>query len=72
MCKFNSFLVIPAVLCLFLTSLIFGGCGSDDLGACIIKQSGDDMVIEDISLEECQERFGEKAGATGWEWKPNS
>jgi hypothetical protein len=71
--KSNSWLTALAVLSLLLLCVIFSGCGGgDDLGTCTIKKSGDDVVIKDISLEECQERFGNEPGATGWEWEPNS
>jgi len=60
---------------LFILGLLtgsVGACGGDDLGTCIIMKSGDDVVIEDISLEECQQRFLEEPGARGVEWSPNS
>jgi hypothetical protein len=61
------------VLGLGLMSVLIGACGSgSDLGTCIIMTSGDDVVIENISFEECQERGLDVPGARGLEWRPNS
>ncbi|MCK5136499.1 MAG: hypothetical protein KAR19_11975 [Bacteroidales bacterium] len=43
---------------------------TDDLGLCTIKMSGDDLIYEEISIEECQEIFGNTTGAGGWSWDP--
>lgn len=60
------------VLGLGLMSVLSVSCGSgSDLGTCIIKTTGDDIVIENISLEECQERGLDVPGSRGLEWKPN-
>ena len=50
-----------------------GACGSgSDLGTCIIRTTGDDIVVENVSLEECQELGLETPGGRGIEWRPNS
>lgn len=61
------------VLGLGLMAALMGACGSgSDLGTCIIMTSGDDVVVENISFEECQERGLDVPGARGLEWRPNS
>lgn len=50
---------------------LLAGCGDSDLGTCIIKTSGDDIVVENVSLEECQELGLEQPGGRGIEWRPN-
>ncbi len=45
-------------------------CATDDLGLCTISTTGDDLVYEEISIEECQDIFGSTAGARGWSWDP--
>ena len=53
-------------------SLLTVACGSgSDLATCIIKTTEEDIVIENISLEECQERGLDVPGARGLEWRPN-
>ena len=60
------------VLGLGVMSVMAVACGSgSDLGTCVIKTSGDDVVIENISFEECQERGLDVPGARGLEWRPN-
>lgn len=61
-------LIFP--LCI-ITSLSACGAG-DDNGTCTILVSGTDPVFEDISIEECQNRFGSTRGAIGWKWEPNN
>lgn len=61
-----------SVLGLGLMSVLAVACGSgSDLGTCIIKTTGDNIVFENISLEECQERGLDVPGARGLEWRPN-
>jgi hypothetical protein len=61
---------ISLIIMLFLLSACGGG--GDDNGTCtILKRSGSDVVIDDISLEACQERFISEPGASGWKWEPN-
>lgn len=60
------------VLGLGVMSVLTVACGSgSDLGTCVIRTSGDDVVIENISFEECQERGLDVPGARGLEWTPN-
>jgi len=60
------------VLGLGLMAALMGACGSgSDLGTCVIMTTGDDAVIENISLEERQERGLDVPGARGLEWTPN-
>ena len=55
-----------------LMSVLSLACGSvSDLGTCIIKTTGDDIMIENIWLEECQERGLDVLGSRGLEWRPN-
>jgi hypothetical protein len=59
---------------LLIVALVGGlvsACGGDDKGTCTIFTSGDDIVIENITSEECQTRFVETGGATGFKWDPN-
>jgi len=62
--KILSLLMVMALL------IMTGGCDTDDLGKCTIKMSGDNEVYDEISIEECQEIFGNTAGAGGWSWDP--
>ena len=49
---------------------MLNSCSVDDLGLCTIKMSGDDLVYEEITIEECQDIFGSTPGARGWSWDP--
>ena len=63
----------PVLLLMGMTLLMMvlaRSCAVDDLGLCIIKTSGDDLVYEEITIEECQEIFGNTPGAGGWSWDP--
>jgi len=64
--------MISVLSLLLITALLSltGGCETDDLGKCVIKKSGDDDVYEEISIEECQNIFGDTVGASGWSWDP--
>jgi len=59
-------------LSLFIT-VSLAACGAgDDNGNCTILVNGTDPVFEDISIEACQDKFGETRGAFGWKWEPNN
>lgn len=64
----SSMFPVYLVITMFLLQL--AGCEKDDLGLCTIKKSGDDLVYEEISIEECQDIFGSTPGAQGWSWDP--
>ncbi len=56
-----------------LTAVLLAACsGSDgsDKGTCRIFLSGDDLIIENVTLDECGETFLETPGARGYEWTP--
>ena len=53
-----------------LSVFLPSSCNVDDLGLCTIKVSGDDLIYEEISIEECQDIFGSTPGANGWSWDP--
>jgi len=59
-------------LTIVLLMITIPGCKKEDLGKCTIKKSDGNIVIEDISLEECQLEFGETVGSSGWSWEPNN
>ena len=45
----------------------------EDVGKCTIStHNGDKQVYDDVSLEECQNIFGNTIGGKGWEWEPNN
>ena len=68
--KTKSSKVLPLFLIPIPLAMLTGGCETDDLGLCTIKMSGDDLVYEEISIEECQNIFGDTVGAGGWSWDP--
>lgn len=60
------------ILFLFFCGFILSACDDgEDLGTCTITRSGGNLVIE-VTLEECQNRFLNEPGATGWGWAPNN
>lgn len=62
--------IFALIVTFVLTSLITG-CSKSDTGKCTITFfSYDDVVYENISLEECQNKFHHSAGANGWGWDP--
>lgn len=68
--KSQKIKMLPLFLVPFLLTMLVGGCETDDLGKCTIKMSGDDLIYEEISIEECQDIFGSTVGARGWSWDP--
>lgn len=68
------FAIFFRVSILFCLLLIFNlnSCKKEDVGTCTIRiHGGGENVYDDISLEECQNIFGNTVGARGWEWDPN-
>lgn len=62
---------ILSIVFISLAVILFTrSCATDDLGLCTIKMSGDNLIYEEISIEECQDIFGSTVGARGWSWDP--
>jgi hypothetical protein len=68
-CKAIPTGILPIGIALLLTPAL-KSCATDDLGLCTILMSGDDVVYEEITIEECQDIFGSTPGARGWQWDP--
>ena len=65
----RSHLEVWLLLAVLVCCLIVKGCGDGDgNGTCTILGVG--IVIQDISLEECQDVFLDTPGATGFRWEP--
>ena len=58
------------IISIIVITVLYGCGGSDDdEGTCTIFKAGDNVVIRDISLGKCQDRFINEPGATGWKWE---
>lgn len=64
-------LVLLIVSCVSLISLSACSLAEDDKGRCTIFRSGENLVIENVTNDECGETFLETPGARGYEWDPS-
>lgn len=61
------------ILVLLFLVLNPSACKKEDVGKCTISiVGGDQEVYDDISIEECQNIFGNTVGANGWKWEPKN
>jgi len=66
-------LVKLIILVLLFLVLNPSACKKEDVGKCTISiVGGDQEVYDDISIEECQNIFGNTVGANGWKWEPRN
>lgn len=66
----TKILVLSFIAFIFLQAC--AGGGGDDNGTCTILKSGDNIILKNISLEACQDKFINEPGARGWKWEPNN
>ena len=63
--------VIRLSFVLITLLVLTGGC-TDDLGTCTITKTGNNLVYEEITIEECQDNYEITLGASGWTWDPGN
>ena len=70
--RFISSLIIRSLILIGLFFILnTSACNKENVGKCTISiYGGEEEVYEDISIEECQNIFGNTPGGIGWEWDP--